>query len=86
MGMQHAGGHTPVIHSHPRSKSRNVNAYVKAVLVRGALYAAEQEAKGDMQRAHAKLTGGQLGEANRMIDNGLHPYTAEVNVKVREAK
>ena len=63
-----------------KSKSRNVNGYVKAVAkatkLRDKLYAREEKlaplrskleaAKNDVSIRYAKLTGGQIAEARRL--------------------
>lgn len=64
-----------------KSKSRNVNGYVKAKLKHAALKAKYEaklaaleplklkmdQAEGDVFTRHRKLTGGQIGEALRII-------------------
>jgi hypothetical protein len=49
------------------SKSRNVCGYVKAVEKYNKLARATEAAAADVSRRFARLTGGQIGEAARIL-------------------
>jgi hypothetical protein len=51
----------------PRSKSRNVNAYVNAVLTRNALKRAVRRTDAELTIAAARLTGAMVHEASRIL-------------------
>lgn len=53
-----------------RSKSRNVNAYTRAVARRNALDRGKAAENAAISLAAAKLTGGQLAEAGRLLKGG----------------
>ena len=51
-----------------KSKSRKVNTYVSLYLKRDALIEASERARVEVTASRAKLTGSQLGEAERILD------------------
>lgn len=51
-----------------KSTSRNVNTYIRARLVRQALKTELELAMRDCNIAYEKLTGGQLAEAHRILE------------------
>jgi hypothetical protein len=51
-----------------KSKSRKVNAYVKAALIRTALHQAWSQADDVVKLKRAALNGGQIAEADRILN------------------
>ncbi len=64
------------------TKSRKVKGYLRLLSEEVALLRASRLATGARRTKLEQLTGGQLGEADRILATG-QPYVTEVKVRTR---